>query len=130
MLRITDKLVLDNIRRLKNTTVPDEILPKVIKLIFGHIDMVGPISEMIRAVVRTRVFPSGGKVAKQIFLWKGVGNRESLKNCRPITMSNILLKLAESCVKVAAQRHWYAALVFLVDTGAISSERLKVFIFG
>ena len=24
-------------------------------------------------------------------------------------MSNILLKLAESCVKVAAQRHWYAA---------------------
>ena len=109
VLRISDELVLDNIRKLKNTTVPDEILPKVIKLIFGHIDLVGPISEMIRAVVRTRVFPRGGKVAKQIFLWKGAGIRDSLKNCRPITMSNILLKLAESCVKVAAQRHWFAA---------------------
>ena len=51
VLRITDKLVLDNIRRLKNTTVPDEILPRVIKLIFCHIDMVGPIGEMMRAVV-------------------------------------------------------------------------------
>ena len=45
--------------RLKNTTVPDEILPRVIKVIFGHIEWVGPISEMIRDVVRTRVFSSG-----------------------------------------------------------------------
>ena len=64
VLRISDELVVHNILKLKNTTVPDEILPKVIKLMFGHIDLVSPLSGMIRAVVRTRFFPSGGKVAK------------------------------------------------------------------
>ena len=92
-----------NIRKLKNSAVPDDILPKVVKLVFGNTDLVGPLKEMIRAVVRTRMFPNGGKIAKQAFLWKGKGVRQSLENCRPITLANVLLKLAESCVKDASQ---------------------------
>ena len=64
---------------------------------------------MILAVVRTRVFPEGGKKAKQIFCWKGVGVRNNLDNCRTITMGNILLKLAESCIKKSASAFWNVA---------------------
>ena len=109
VLEISDELVIANIRKLKNSAVPDDILPKVVKLIFGNSDLVRPLAEMIRAVVRTRMFPTGGKIAKQAFLWKGKGNRESLDNCRPITLANVHLKLAESCVKDASQSHWSAA---------------------
>ena len=95
--------------KLKNTAVPDGISPKTIKLLFGSPDSVRPLSNMIRAVVRTRVFPEMGKVTKQTFLWKGVGKKGSLENCRPITLANVLLKLAESCVKDATQKYWSLA---------------------
>ena len=80
--------------------------PTIIKLLFGANDLVNPLGKMIRAVVRTRAFPEGGKIAKQIFCWKGVGLRSDLENCRTITMANIILKLAESCVKRSAQKFW------------------------
>ena len=99
-------MVAANIRKLKNANVPYEIRPKVIKLNFRNSDLIRPLGEMIRAVVRTRMFPTAGKIAKQAFLWKGKGVRESLENCRPITLSNFLLKLAESCVKDASQSYW------------------------
>ena len=98
-----------NVIKLKNAAVPDRILPRVIKLFFSSTETVKPLSEMIRAVARTRIFPDGGKVAKQTFLWKGVGSKESLDNCRPITLANVILKLAESCVKDASQQYWSLA---------------------
>ena len=64
---------------------------------------------MIRAVVRTRAFPEGGKIARQIFCWKGVGLRNDLDNCRTITMANLILKLTESCVKCSAKTFWSKA---------------------
>ena len=64
---------------------------------------------MIRAVARTRIFPEKGKVARQTFLWKGVGSKGSLDNCRPITLANVILKLAESCVKDASKHYWALA---------------------
>ena len=109
VLQIPDELVLKCIKRLKNSSVPDNITPTLIKLIFGSDERVNPIGEMIRAVARTRVFPEGGKIAKQFFCWKGVGMRNELGNCRTITMANTLLKLAESCVKTAAWPYWKAA---------------------
>ena len=81
MLVIPNDLVVDCIRGLKNSSVPGNITPEVVKLLFGDKDLVNPIGEMIRAVVRTRVFPEGGKIARQIFYWKGVGERNSLDNC-------------------------------------------------
>ena len=60
VLEITDELVAANVMKLKNTAVPDTILPKVIKLLFGSADPVRPLSEMIRAVARTRIFPEKG----------------------------------------------------------------------
>ena len=72
VLKISNELVVDGISRLKNSPVPDNILPMVIKLLFGYSDMVAPLGEMFRAIARTRVFPDGGKIAKQIFCWKGV----------------------------------------------------------
>ena len=86
VLIITDELVAANVMKLKNSAVPDRILPKVIKLLFGSVDSVRPLSEMIRAVVRTRIFPEKGKVARQTFLWKGVGKKGSLDNWRSITL--------------------------------------------
>ena len=35
--------------------------------------------------------------------------RNNLENCRTITMANIILKLAESCVKCSAQSFWIRA---------------------
>ena len=95
---ITDELLVTNVMKLKNTAVPDQILPRVIKLLSGSVASVGPLSEMVRAVARTRIFPEKGKVARQTFIWKGVGSKGSLDNCRPITLTNVILKLAESCV--------------------------------
>ena len=109
VLEITDELVAANVMKLKNSAVPDRILPRVIKLLFGSADSVRPLSEMIRAVVRTRIFPEEGKVARQTFLWKGVGSKGSLDNCRPITLANVILKLAESCVKDASKHYWALA---------------------
>ena len=106
VLEIPDQLVANCIMALKNSAGPDNMSPKVIKLIFGSYDRVNPVGELIRAVARTRVFPDGGKIARQIFCWKGVGMRNKLKNCRTITMSNVLLKLAESCIKNAALEFW------------------------
>ena len=106
---ITDELVAANVRKLKNAAVPDDISPKVIKLLFASKDSVMPLSEMIRAIARTRIFPQKGKVARQTFLWKGVGSRGSLKNCRPITLTNVILKLAESCIKDASRQFWSSA---------------------
>ena len=68
VLEITDELVATNVMKLKNTTVPDDTLPMIIKLLFGSPDSVGPLSKMIQAVARTRIFPKMGKVAKQTFL--------------------------------------------------------------
>ena len=109
VLVIPNDLVVDCIRGLKNSSVPGNITPEVVKLLFGDKDLVNPIGEMIRAVVRTRVFPEGGKIARQIFCWKGVGERNNLDNCRTITMANILLKLSESCVKNSARDIWKEA---------------------
>ena len=106
VLEIPDQLVANCIMGLKNSSVPDNITPAVIKLIFGSYERVNPVGEMIRAVARTRVFPDGGKIARQFFCWKGVGVRNKLKNCRTITMANILLKLAESCIKISAMDFW------------------------
>ena len=81
----------------------------IIKLLVGAKDLVKPLGEMIRAVARTRTFPEGGKIVRQIFCCKGKGVRNNLDNCRTITMANIILKLAESCVKCSAQKFWNEA---------------------
>ena len=109
VLEIPDELVAINVKKLKNSAVPDGILPKVIKLLFGETDSVRPLGEMIRAIARTRIFPEKGKVARQTFLWKGEGRRGFLGNCRPITLTNVLLKLSESCIKDASQHYWSSA---------------------
>ena len=51
VLVITDDLVAENVMKLKNSAVPDRILPSVMKLLFGSSDSVRPLSEMIWAVV-------------------------------------------------------------------------------
>ena len=109
ILQLPNEMVLECVKGLKNSAVPDNISPIVVKLLFGAKDLVNPLGEMLRAVARTRVFPKGGKLAKQIFCWKGVGVRNHLDNCRTITMANIILKLAESCVKNSAKRLWKEA---------------------
>ena len=109
VLKLPNYRVLECIKGLKNSAVPDNISPIVIKLLFGAEDLVNPLGEMFRAVVRTRVFPQEGKVTKQIFCWKGVDVRNQLENCRTITMANIILKLAESCVKKSAMAMWKRA---------------------
>ena len=108
-LKFSDSLVVRCINKLKNSAVPDSMRPDVIKLFFGSSDSVSPLSEMIRAVGRTRVFPDGGKTAKQVFVWKGVGERKKLSNCRTITIANIVHKLAESCIKSSAGGYWAEA---------------------
>ena len=109
ILKISNELVANCVGDLKNSSVPDNISPVIIKLLFGSSDLVGPLGEMIRAVARTRVFPDAGKIAKQIFCWKGVGVRNKLDNCRTITMANVLLKLAESCMKKSGLAYWRLA---------------------
>ena len=98
--------MVENIHKLKNSSVPDGMRPDVIKLFFGETDSVWPLCNMIRAVARTRVFPEGGKIAKQVFFWKGVGGRNKLNNCRTITITNIVHKLAESCIKDSSRDIW------------------------
>ena len=83
--------------------------PQLIKLLFGGKDRVNAVGEMMRAVARTRTFPEGGKIAQQIFRWKGSGSRNKLENCRTITMANVLLKLAESCIKTSSKSLWESA---------------------
>ena len=70
ILVITNELVADCIRGLKNSSVPDTISPVAIKLMFGASDLAAPLGEMIRAIARTRAFPDDAKVARQIFCWK------------------------------------------------------------
>ena len=106
VLEISNDLVANCIGKLKNTAVPDNILPSVIKLLFGRPDSVQPMGDMIRAVAKTRLFPTDGKVSKQVFIWKGKGLRNILENNRPITMASIPLKLAELCVKSSASLFW------------------------
>ena len=109
VLEISDGLVLENLKKLKISTVPDNILPVVIKLFFGSSETVGTLAELIRAVVRTRIFPTKGKLARQIFVWKGKGEKNSLEMCRTITIANSILKLTESCVKAASLSFWKKA---------------------
>ena len=106
VLIITDDIVLSSILGLKNSSVPDNMTPSLIKLLFGAIDKVKPVGELMRAVARTRVFPVGGKIARQIFCWKGRGSRNKLDNCRTITMATVQLKLAESCIKTSGKVFW------------------------
>ena len=68
-----------------------------------------PLADLIRAVAKTRIFPSRGKIARQIFVWKGKGEKDSLDNCRTITMAGALLKLCEACVKDAGSIFWKEA---------------------
>ena len=109
VLDVPNDLVVKCINGLKNSAEPDNITPMIIKLLFSADDLVNPLGEMIRAIVRTLVFPEGGKLTRQIFCWKGVGVRNNLDNCRTITMANIILKLAESCVKNSAMVFWNKA---------------------
>ena len=109
VLSISDDLVLAKVKKMKITTVPDHIFPVVIKLLFGESDSVGPLAELIRAVVRTRRFPNEAKIARQIFLWKGKGEKNCLDNCRTITLAGAILKLCEACVKEAGGRYWAKA---------------------
>ena len=67
IINIPNQLVADCVSGLKNSTVPDNISPLIIKLLFSSRETVAPLGEMIRAVARTRAFPDGGKIAKQIF---------------------------------------------------------------
>ena len=106
ILEISDDLVVANVKKLKLSTVPDNILPVLVKLLFGSKDTVKPLADFIRAVTRTRIFPDKGKVCRQIFVWKGKGERNSLKMCRTITMSSAILKLCEACVKDAGMIYW------------------------
>ena len=109
VLEISDELVLANLKKLKISTVPDNILPVVLKLFFGRLETVIHLAELIRAVVKTRIFPTKGKLARQSFVWKGKGEKNSLGMCRTITMANSILKLSESCVKVASLSFWKKA---------------------
>ena len=109
VLKISDALVLAKVKKMKLSTVPDGILPTVVKLLFGSLDTVKPLADLIRAVVRLRIFPRKGKIARQIFVWKGKGGKNSLENCRTITMSGAILKLCEACVKEAAMCFWKEA---------------------
>ena len=85
------------------------MLPKVLKLIFGSKDTVGNLAELIRAVAKTRAFTELGKVARQIFVWKGKGDKDSLEMCRTITIAGAILKLSEACVKEAGLVFWKRA---------------------
>ena len=109
VLVITGDIVLTCLLKLKNSSVPDNMTPQLIKLLFGGKDRVNAVGEMMRAVARTRTFPEGGKIAQQIFRWKGSGSRNKLENCRTITMANVLLKLAESCIKTSSKSLWESA---------------------
>ena len=109
VLVIADELVDRGIQSLKNSSVPDNMTPSLIKLLFGAKDLVKPVGDMMRAVARTRIFPDSGKIARQIFCWKGVGPRTKLENFRRITMANVMLKLSESCIMLSAKAHWASA---------------------
>ena len=109
VLDISDDLVVANIKKLKLSTVPDSIKPVLVKALFGSKDTVKPLADLIRAVARTRIFPTKGKLARQIFVWKGKGGRDCIDRCRTITMANAILKLCEACVKDAGSIHWQKA---------------------
>ena len=109
VLNISDALVVANVKKLKLSSVPDLIRPIVVKLFFASLETVRPLADLIRAVVRTRCFPSGGKIARQIFIWKGKGEKNALDNCRTITMANAILKVCEGCVKQAGLKYWKKA---------------------
>ena len=109
VLDVSNDLVLANVKKLKLSTVPDNILPMLLKLLFGNKDTVKPLADLIRAVVRTRIFPASAKIARQIFVWKGKGERDSLDGCRTITMAGAVLKLSEACVKDAGELFWKKA---------------------
>ena len=94
VLDISDDLVVANIKKLKLSTVPDSIKPVLVKALFGSKDTVKPLADLIRAVARTRIFPTKGKLARQIFVWKGKGGRVCIDMCRTITMANAILKLS------------------------------------
>ena len=108
-LVISNDLVVANVKKLKSSTVPDNIHPVLVKVLFGSIDTVKPLADLIRAVVRTRIFPTKGKIARQIFAWKGKGEKDSLGKCRTITMAGAILKLCEACVKDAGSIYWKKA---------------------
>ena len=109
VLVISNDLVVANLKKLKLSTVPDNILPMLLKLLFGSKDTVKPLADLVRAVARTRIFPASGKIARQIFVWKGKGERDSLAGCRTITMAGAVLKLCEACVKDAGAIFWKKA---------------------
>ena len=93
VLNISDGLVVAIVKKMKFSSVPDMILPILVNLFFGGLDMVGPLADLIRAVVRTHCFPRAGKIARQIFIWKGKVEKNYLDNCRTITMAGAILKI-------------------------------------
>ena len=109
VLQISNDLVFASIKKLKISTVPDEILPVLVKVLFGRKETVDPLADLIRAVVRTRIFPTKGKYARQIFVWKGKGEKDSLDMCRTVTMAGAILKVCEACVKEAGLKYWFKA---------------------
>ena len=130
VLDVSNDLVLANVKNLKLTTVPDNILPRLLKLLFGNKDTVKPLADLIRAVVRTRIFPASAKIARQIFVWKGKGERDSLDGCRTITMAGAVLKLCEACVRDADEIFWKKAGFPCPYWGHFSGAPESIYIFG
>ena len=95
VLNISNDLVVANVKKLKICTGPDNILPILVKALFGCKETVKPLAYLIRAVAKTRVFPSKGKIARQIFVWKGKGEKDSLEDCRAITVAGVVLNYVE-----------------------------------
>ena len=83
-----------NVKKLKVSDLPNLIFLSVSRLLFGSKDTVNALSNLIKAVTKMRIFPNRGKIARQVVVWKGNGEKNCLENCRTITMARAILKLS------------------------------------
>ena len=75
VLNISNDLVVANVKKLKISTVPDNILPILVKALFGCKETVKPLADLIRAVVKTRVHSSSQSKSTRQCLVKNLTNK-------------------------------------------------------
>lgn len=102
---IEAKTVEDIIRDLKpgKAAGPDGIKPRTIKLL--PVEAINTLTEIINSILQTQTFPKAWKLSKIIPIRKPNKDPTNPSSYRPISLLNVLAKVAEKVIQDMTQEH-------------------------
>lgn len=112
---VNEKIVMEKIKELNISKAcgPDEIHPRMLKELVNYLS--SPISVIIKASLKEGKLPDDWKIAYISAIYKK-GNRNKPENYRPISLTSIVCKIAESIIKDHITKH-------LLENNLISTKQ-------